>query len=259
LLEGLLGNDMLGFHIRAHCLNLINTVESEMEARLDRETNSVVFQGHTTRIRNFPISTDFTAIEEIAASKETEQRMEELRKRYRLPQENLGLGVDRLDYTKGIPERIIAIDRFLDRYPDYQGRFTFLQVAPPSRVHVEEYRRLSDEVDRLVEQVNWKHAEGSWTPLHDGMNLVAKEFIAANVDKSGILVLSQFTGSARQLQDAIIANPYAVDELTEHIHTALEMDANEVRWRMRRLRESVRESNIYYWATEIIRQLGRLG
>jgi trehalose 6-phosphate synthase len=97
------------------------------------------------------------------------------------------------------------------------------------------------------------------TPLHDGMNLVAKEFIAANVDKSGILVLSQFTGSARQLQDAIIANPYAVDELTEHIHTALEMDANEVRWRMRRLRESVRESNIYYWATEIIRQLGRLG
>jgi alpha,alpha-trehalose-phosphate synthase [UDP-forming] len=286
LLEGLLGNDMLGFHIRAHCLNLINTVESEMEARLDRETNSVVFQGHTTRIRNFPISTDFTAIEEIAASKETEQRMEELRKRYRLPQENLGLGVDRLDYTKGIPERIIAIDRFLDRYPDYQGRFTFLQVAPPSRVHVEEYRRLSDEVDRLVEQVNWKHGEGSWkpiiyvkehleqpilyalfrmarfclvTPLHDGMNLVAKEFIAANVDKSGILVLSQFTGSARQLQDAIIANPYAMDELIEHIHTALEMDANEVRWRMRRLRESVRESNVYHWATDIIRQLGRLG
>jgi trehalose 6-phosphate synthase len=286
LLEGLLGNDMLGFHIRAHCLNLINTVESEMEARLDRETNSVVYQGHTTRIRSFPISTDFAAIDELAASKETEQRMEDLRKRYRLPRENLGLGVDRLDYTKGIPERIIAIDRFLDRYPEYQGRFTFLQVAPPSRVHVEEYRRLSDEVDRLVEQVNWKHRDGSWqpivyvkehleqpilyalfrmarfclvTPLHDGMNLVAKEFIAANVDESGILVLSQFTGSARQLTDAIIVNPYAVDELIEHIHTALEMDAHEVRWRMRRLRESVGESNIYHWATEIIRQLGRLG
>jgi trehalose 6-phosphate synthase len=174
---------MLGFHIRAHCLNLINTVESEMEARLDRETNSVVFQGHTTRIRNFPISTDFAAIEEIAASKETEQRMEELRKRYRLPKENLGLGVDRLDYTKGIPERIIAIDRFLDRYPDYQGRFTFLQVAPPSRVHVEEYRRLSDEVDRLVEQVNWKHAEGSWKPI-----VYVKEHLEGQLETRGRLV-----------------------------------------------------------------------
>lgn len=286
LLEGLLGNDMLGFHIRAHCLNFMETVDSEMEARLDRETNSVVFQGHTTRVRGFPISTDFAAIETLAASQETEQRMEELRKRYRLPTENLGLGVDRLDYTKGIPERIVAIDRFLDRHPDYRERFTFLQVAPPSRVHVEEYRRLGDEVDHLVEQVNWKHRSGSWqpivyvkehleqpvlyalfrmarfclvTPLHDGMNLVAKEFVAANVDLSGVLLLSQFTGSSRQLHDAIRVNPYAVDELAENIHTALEMDANEVRWRMQRLRESVSENNIYHWAIDVIRRMGRLG
>jgi len=286
LLEGLLGNDMLGFHIRAHCLNFMETVDNEMEARLDRETNSVVFQGHTTRVRGFPISIDFAAIEALAASQETEQRMEELRKRYRLPRENLGLGVDRLDYTKGIPERIVAIDRFLERHPDYQGRFAFLQVAPPSRVHVEEYRRLADEVDHLIEQVNWKHRSGSWqpiiyvkehleqpilyalyrmarfclvTPLHDGMNLVAKEFVAANVDLSGVLLLSQFTGSSRQLHDAIQVNPYAVDELAEDIHTALEMEANEVRWRMKRLRESVSESNIYHWATDVIKRMGRLG
>lgn len=285
LLEGLLGNDMLGFHIRSHGLNFMDTVDTEMESRLDRERTAVVHHGHTTRIRAFPISTDFADIEKVAASKDTERRMEELRKKYRLPTENLGLGVDRLDYTKGIPERLMAIDRFLDRYPDYQGRFTFLQVAPPSRVRVEEYRRLSDEVDRLVDQVNWKHRSGSWapityvkehldqptlyalyrmarfllvTPLHDGMNLVAKEFVAANVDDSGVLLLSQFTGSARQLRDAVILNPYAVDEVAEQIHSALTMEAAEVRWRMRRLRESVREHNIYHWATDIIRRLGRL-
>jgi trehalose 6-phosphate synthase len=285
LLGGLLGNDILGFHIRHHCLNFLDTVDTEMEARLDRESTAVVHHGHTTRIRAFPISADFAAIEKQAAGKDTEARMSELRKKYRLPRENLGLGVDRLDYTKGIPERLVAIGRFLERYPDYRGRFTFLQVAPPSRVHVEEYRRLSDEVDRLVEQVNWKHRDGSWVPiiyvkehleqpilyalyrmarfllvtsLHDGMNLVAKEFVAANVEESGVLLLSNFTGAARELGDAVMLNPYAADEVAEQIHAALEMDAAEVRWRMRRLRESVRKNNIYHWATDVIRRLGRL-
>ncbi|MFQ5695530.1 MAG: trehalose-6-phosphate synthase, partial [Terriglobia bacterium] len=256
LLEGMLGNDMLGFHIRQHSLNFIHTVENELEARSDPETNSIVFQGHTTRLRTFPISVDFAGIEKLAGSKETERRIEELRKKYLLPAENLGLGVDRLDYTKGIPERLVAIDRFLEHNPDSRGRFTFLQVAPPSRVHVEEYRRLVDEVDRLVERVNWKHGDRSWqpivylkehieqpvlyalyrmarfclvSPLHDGMNLVAKEFVAANVDESGVLLLSRFTGASRQLREALIINPYAADEVAEQIRVALEMDANEVR------------------------------
>ncbi|MFQ5695917.1 MAG: trehalose-6-phosphate synthase [Terriglobia bacterium] len=286
LLEGMLGNDMLGFHIRQHSLNFIHTVENELEARSDPETNSIVFQGHTTRLRTFPISVDFAGIEKLAGSKDTEARVEELRRKYRLPRENLGLGVDRLDYTKGIPERLVALDRFLEHNPDYRGRFTFLQVAPPSRVHVEEYRRLVDEVDRLVEQVNWKYRDGSWqpivylkehiqqpvlyalyrmarfclvSPLHDGMNLVAKEFVAANVDESGVLLLSRFTGASRQLSEALIINPYAADEVAEQIRVALEMDVNEVRWRMRRLRERVREDNIYHWATEVIKRLGRLG
>lgn len=285
LLEGLLGNDMLGFHIRFHCLNFMDTVDAEMEARLDRESTAVVYQGHTTKIRSFPISVDFEAINKLAASKETQARMQELRKRYRLPEENLGLGVDRLDYTKGIPERLVAIDRLLDRYPDYRGNFTFLQVAPPSRVHVEEYRRLIDEVDRLVEQINWKHRSGSWvpivyakehleqpylyalyrlarfclvSPLHDGLNLVAKEFVSANVDESGVLLLSQFTGATRQLSDALVINPYAADEVAEQIHAALVMEPQEVRWRMRRLREAVREQNIYQWGANVIKRLGRL-
>lgn len=285
LLAGLLGNDMLGFHIRFDCLNFMETVASELEARPDRETTAIVYQGHTTKIRAFPVSVDFTAIAKLAASKETVARMSELRQRYRLPAENLGVGIDRLDYTKGIPERIVAIDRFLERYPDYRERFTFLQVSPPSRIHVQEYRALSDEVDRLVDQVNWRHRRGAWVPivyvkdhleqpllyalfrmarfcivssLHDGMNLVAKEFVAANVEESGVLLLSQFTGSARQLHDALIINPYAADEVAEQIHAALEMESAEVRWRMRRLRESVRDHNIYQWATHVARRLGRL-
>ena len=285
LLEGLLGNDLLGFHIRHDCLNFMETVAEEMEARPDRESTAIVYQGHTTRIRAFPIGVDFARIDKIASSPETRALMEELRKRYRLPTENLGLGVDRLDYTKGIPERILAVDRLLDRHPEYRENFSFLQVAPPSRIHVEEYRRLSDEVDRLVDQVNWKHRSGSWVPitylkqhleqpvlyalyrlarfclvssLHDGMNLVAKEFVAAQVEESGVLLLSQFVGGARQLSDALIINPFAADQTAEQIHAALVMDPNEVRWRMHRLREQVRDHNIYRWATQVVQKLGRL-
>ncbi|MCH8947822.1 MAG: trehalose-6-phosphate synthase, partial [Acidobacteria bacterium] len=224
-------------------------------------------------------------IEKQAARRETLERMEKLRRRYGLPKENLGLGVDRLDYTKGITERIEAIGSFLDHHPEYRGRFAFFQVAPPSRTRVEEYRRLAEEVDQAVERVNDRHRQGSWQPilyakehleqpdlyalyrmarfcivssLHDGMNLVAKEFIAANVDENGVLLLSRFTGSMRQLSDALIVNPYAVDELGEKIHQALEMDAGEVRWRMRRLREGVQVNNIYKWASTIVHKIGHL-
>lgn len=284
LLEGLLGNDILGFHIRYHCNNFIDTVDRELEARPDREMTAIVYRGQTTKVRHFPISVDFDTISWEAARRPVTLRMRELREQLRLP-EIVGVGIDRADYTKGIPERLRAVDRFLELHPEYVEKFAFVQVAVPSRVHVEEYRRLNDEIDKLVEEINWKHARGTWKPivylpqhleppdlfafyrlarfclvssLHDGMNLVAKEFVAANVEEDGVLLLSQFTGAARELVDAVIVNPYATDRLAEQIHEALTMDAREVGSRMRRLRETVRERNIYKWAGDVLRKLGKL-
>lgn len=285
LLEGLLGSDMLGFHVRYHCNNFIDTVDRELEARCDQEITAIVYGGATTKIRSFPISADFEFINQEAARRPVLQRMREFREQLRLPEHHVGLGVDRTDYTKGIPERLRAIDRFLELHPDYLGRFVFVQVAVPSRLHVEEYRRLNDEIDNLVEEINWKHGSKSWKPiihfarhlqppdlfalyrlarfclvssLHDGMNLVAKEFVSARVDEQGVLLLSQFTGAARELHDAVLINPYATDHLAEKIFCALEMSDREVHTRMRRMRETVRERNIYKWAADVIRKLGKL-
>jgi trehalose 6-phosphate synthase len=285
LLQGLLGSDMLAFHIRYHVNNFIDTVDRELEARPDRELTAIVYQRHTTRIRNFPISVDFEAVRQQASGRDVTQRMKQLREQYRLPARNLGIGIDRADYTKGIPERLRAIDRFLELHPNYREDFAFVQVAVPSRTHVEEYRRLNDEIDDLVDGINWKHGAGAWKPvvylkghlpprdlfalyrladfclvssLHDGMNLVAKEFIAANEEEDGVLILSRFTGASRELRDALIVNPYHTDGLAEDIRRALEMPDAEVQRRMRRLREAVRERNIYKWAHDVIRKLGRL-
>ena len=285
LLQGLLGSDMLAFHIRYHVNNFIDTVDRELEARPDRELTAIVFRRHTTKIRSFPISVDFEAIRRDASSSEVTERMKQLREQYRLPARNLGVGIDRADYTKGIPERLSAIDRFLELHPNYREDFTFVQVAVPSRMHVEEYRRLNDEIDDRVDEINRKHGTSAWKPilyipqhlpprdlfalyrlarfclvssLHDGMNLVAKEFVAANAEEDGVLLLSKFTGAARELRDALVVNPYATDGLAGDIHRALEMPDAEVQRRMRRLRETVREKNIYKWASDVIRKMGRL-
>src|SRR3989344_8338988 len=164
LLEGLLGSDILSFHIRYHCNNFLDTVDRELEARPDREMTAIVYRGQTTKLRSFPISVDFEAINWEAARRPVTLRMRQFREQYRLPERNIGLGVDRADYTKGIPERLRALDRFLDLYPEYRGDFAFVQVGGPSRVHVEEYRRLNDEIDQLGGEINWKHARGSWRP-----------------------------------------------------------------------------------------------
>jgi trehalose 6-phosphate synthase len=286
ILEGMLGSDILGFHLRYHCQNFIDTVDRELEARPDRELTAIVLRGHTTKIRAFPISIDFEDISRRAASAESERLLGALQRKYRL-RENwiLGLGADRLDYTKGIPERLRALDLFFERYPQYQGRLVFVQVAVPSRTRLGEYAQLKEQVERLVENLNWKYSRGAWRPvvyiaehidlpqlialyraarfavvssLHDGMNLVAKEFVASQVDKSGVLLLSQFTGAARELPDALLINPYAPDEVAEKIREALEMDRAEVRRRMERMRERVRENNIYKWAASILKKLSKI-
>lgn len=286
ILGGMLGNDILGFHIRYHCNNFIDTVDRELEARPDRERTAVVFGGHTTKVRSFPISIDFEGISRRAASLETKKLAASLRREFRLPENFiLGVGADRIDYTKGIPERLDALDILLERYPEYRGRLVFFQAGVPTRTHVEEYRRLDAEVIDRVAALNRKYGRQGWKPvifrrehvpvdtllavyrmarflivssLHDGMNLVAKEFAASQVDCDGVLLLSQFTGAARELNDAIIINPYSPADMAEKIRSAIEMPKVEVRRRMARLRAQVRERNIYRWASEIVGKLAKL-
>jgi alpha,alpha-trehalose-phosphate synthase [UDP-forming] len=285
ILKGLLGNDLLGFHTRYHCDNFMATVDRELEARWDRERLAVVYGGHMTKVRAFPISIDFEDVSRRAASQETVKLMGVLRRKFGLKKDViLGVGADRLDYTKGLPERIEALDRMLEEHPHYRGRVTFIQAAVPSRTHVKEYRRLNREVSVRVEALNRKYGRKDWQPLiflrehepfstllalyrmahfavvsslHDGMNLVAKEFVAAQVDANGVLVLSPFTGAARELKDALIVNPYSPHELAERMHEAIEMDPVEIRRRMGRMRAHVRENNIYKWACDIIRKLSK--
>jgi trehalose 6-phosphate synthase len=193
--------------------------------------------------------------------------------------------VDRVDYTKGIPERLRALDRLLTLHPELRGRFSFLQVGAPSRVHIPAYRQLGEEVAALVQEINWRHGSPTWRPvvylhehhdpeqlyplyraaaacvvssLHDGMNLVAKEFIAARADERGVLVLSRFTGAAQELTDALLINPYAVDEFAEALRQALLMPEEEQERRMRRMRRQVADNNIYRWAGMLLSEAGKL-
>jgi trehalose 6-phosphate synthase len=190
-----------------------------------------------------------------------------------------------VDYTKGIHERFLAIERFLEKYPKYQRQFTFLQIGAPSRTHIKRYHDLMGELAAEAERINWRFQSGKWKPilflnrshshaeieryyraadlclvtsLHDGMNLVAKEFLAARSDERGVLILSQFTGAARELRDALLVNPYDIDQTAEAIRAALEMDPEERQLRVHRMRRSIRENNIYRWAGNLITELCEL-
>jgi trehalose 6-phosphate synthase len=284
VLDGLLGNDVLSFHIQYHCNNFLETVESALEARVDRERFAVTRGGKTTYVRPQPISIDPDLLARPpAGGARREER--QLRQRLGVRDQRLLVGVDRVDYTKGIPERFRAVDRLLTLYPDLKRRFSFVQVGAPSRVHIPAYRRLNEEVAALVEEVNWRHGNPTWRPivylnehhdaeqlyplyraaagcvvssLHDGMNLVAKEFVAARDDLRGVLVLSRFTGAAEELTDALLINPYAVDEFAQALRRALVMPADEQERRMRSLRQCVADNNIYRWAGMLLSEAGKL-
>ena len=284
ILQGLLSNDILGFHIRYHCNNFLDTVERAIEARVDLERYEVFYGGKRTAVRAFPISVDFEAISQQAQSQEVAAEMRILKARLRLSKQIIGVGFDRLDYTKGIPDRFRAIDRFFDKYPEYKERVVFIQAGVPSRTHIPAYQLLNEEIDKAEGEINWKYSTGYWKPiiflrehlsptalmalrrlanffivssLHDGMNLVAKEYVASRLDEAGVLILSRFTGAARELTDALLINPYATDHLAETIKTAIEMPKAEQQKRMRKMREVVRENNIYKWAADIITDLTR--
>lgn len=284
ILDGLLGNDLLGFHILYHCQNFIQTVERTIEAKIDYERSEITRGGMKTLVKPFPISVDFDAITEDAKEVRVQHQIAQFVQRYGLKNRLIGLGVDRIDYTKGIPERLQALNRFLERYPEFQGRLVFVQIGVPSRVHIGTYKQLNDEIDQLVESINWKYQREGWKPivyikqhtpatalrawyrlarfcivssLHDGMNLVAKEFVASRVDEDGVLLLSHFTGAAREMTDALLMNPYAIDEVSLAIYRALSMEPSERKKRMMKMRLELREQNIYRWAAKVLSTLFR--
>lgn len=284
ILDGLLGNDFLSFHIQYHCNNFLETVDRSLESRIDQEHFAVNRAGGTTIVRPHPISIDPDLVLS-SLPEDLDEAEYRLRRKLRLPTEQILVGVDRVDYTKGLPERFNALDRLLTLCPELKGQFSFVQVGAPSRTHIPAYRQLNDELEALVEEINWRHSQGAWRPivylnehyssrevftlyriaagcvvssLHDGMNLVAKEFVAARNDLRGVLVLSQFTGASRELTDALLINPYAVDQLAETLHTALTMPAEEQELRMLRMREAVEDNNIYRWAGMLLSEASRL-
>jgi trehalose-6-phosphate synthase len=283
LVEGLLGADLVGFHIQTHCNNFLQTVDRAVEALTDWDRFEVSRKGHITRVRPYPISVAFPAenngAQVIRISGEGRAALfAELGVEASL----LGVGVDRLDYTKGIIERFRGIERFLELYPIYERRFCFVQIGAPSRTVIPRYQNFLDEVTAEADRINARFQAGRWKPivllkrhhsheeidryfraasvcmvtsLHDGMNLVAKEFIASRDDIRGALILSTFTGAARELGDALLVNPYDVDQVAHAIRQALEFDEEEQASRMSHMRKSVYENNVYRWAANLLSDL----
>jgi trehalose 6-phosphate synthase len=285
LLEGMLGSSILGFHTRQHCNNFVETVDRYMESRIDREETAVEHGGRRTAVRAYPISIEFPNRWAREAPTPEACRAAVFAELGLAPDALLGVGVDRLDYTKGVEERLLAVERLLERFPEYRGRFTFAQVAAPSRTAIDRYRRLGEDVEALAARINRRFAKGSWRPvvllrahheppqvfryyraaslcyvssLHDGMNLVAKEFVAARDDDRGVLVLSHFAGASRELTEALIVNPYDAEAASSALAAALAMPAAEQGDRMRAMRSYLAEFNVYRWAGRMLVDAARL-
>jgi trehalose 6-phosphate synthase len=282
ILDGMLGADLIGFHTQLHCNNFIETVGRELEALIDLEQFSVTKKSHRSMIKPFPISIAFSKLDD-SKSVKPEAILEELgikKTKY------IGIGVDRLDYTKGIIERLMAIEQLFKKMPYYKNQFTFIQIAPPSRSKIKAYHDLEIQVEQEVERINSLYKSNGWRPivllkkhhthdeinqlyklanvclvtsLHDGMNLVAKEFVASRTDEKGVLVLSKFAGASRELKDALIINPYDSNELADAINQALHMGIIEQRKRMIIMRTAIKRNDIYKWSANLLRNLINLG
>jgi len=294
LLDGLLGADLIGFHIPTFCHNFLNTVDRVLESRTDRAHMTVRRHGHFTTVRPYPVSVAFEGAVPLVATGdeeegEAEHRRSEQRKmllnEFNVRAETLALGVDRLDYTKGIVERLEAIEQLFEDHPWHRERLTMVQIAAPSRTRIQSYADLRTRVVETVERINTRYQTQRWKPvilierqcghdevkrwyevadlclvtsLHDGMNLVAKEYVASRDDEDGVLVLSKFTGAAVELRDALIVNPYDIRGVAEAIHAGLEMSREDRQQRMQRLRRQVMEHNIYLWAASVLGDLREL-
>jgi trehalose 6-phosphate synthase len=286
LLHGMLGADLIGFHIQHHCNNFLETVDGALESRIHREHFSVSRQGHTTWVRPIPISIAFNPGDSTKRSVEPRSPdPKDIAKSLGIQTTYLGVGVDRIDYTKGILERFRAIERFLEKNPTYLGEFTFVELGAPSRALIPRYRELIVEIQSETDRINQRFKSKTWSPivllegqhpheeiepyyraadvclvtsLHDGMNLVAKEFIAARDNEDAALILSRFTGASRELRDAILINPYDIEQVADSIALALEMDPAERVGRMQRMRRIVRDQNIYRWGADLITELSEI-
>jgi trehalose 6-phosphate synthase len=285
ILEGLLGSSILGFHTQLHCNNFLDSVDRYLETRRDREQNAVVMQGHRTLVRPYPISLEWPVHWVESADSVEDCRAQVWRDLGLKPDALLGIGVDRLDYTKGVEERLLTVEKLLEQHPEFQGRFTFAQLAAPSRVKIPRYKLLNETVDLLAERINQRFGTTDYKPiillrshheppevyryyraadlcyvssLHDGMNLVAKEFVAARTDLRGVLLLSEFTGAARELTEALIVNPYDLESSSEAMAAALTMPVEEQQDRIRSMRSLLVQFNVYRWAGKMLADAARL-
>lgn len=285
ILDGLLGSSILGFHTRFHCNNFIDTVDRFIESRIDRETSTISYGGKLTAVNQYPISIEWP-VRWLKNQKPVPDCRTRIRELNNFPPNlKIGIGVDRLDYTKGILERFMAVERFLEVNPEWIGKFTFVQIAAPSRSSIEHYQQFESQVRSLAQKINSRFSKPGYAPiclkiehhepdqvyeyfrssevcfvssLHDGMNLVAKEFVAAREDERGVLILSQFAGASRELPQAIIVNPYSIDQCAAALKIALEMSDHEQRDRMRSMRGLIQEFNVYRWAGRMLMDAARL-
>lgn len=285
IVEGLLGSDVLGFHTQFHCNNFFETVDRFVESRIDRERASVTLGGHETVVRPYPISIEWPPAA-LRSQPPIAECRRAVRERFGIAQDaKLGVGVERFDYTKGVLDRLRGVDELLTQHPEWRGKFVFLQAAAPTRSKLESYQQLQQEAVDLANRINEKYGGGDNRPirliirhhephevfelfraadvcvvssLHDGMNLVAKEFVAARDDEESVLILSHFTGASRELSEALIVNPYDPHGLGSAMHEALTMPPDEQRARMHLMRSLVRERNVYRWAGQMLLDAAQL-
>jgi trehalose 6-phosphate synthase len=285
LIHGLLGSTIIGFHTQFHCNNFLETVDRFVESRIDREHEAVVLGGHETFVRPYPISIEWPP----AALKDQPpiaQCRVEVRESLGLSEDcKIVVGIERFDYTKGVLDRLHGVDSLLTAHPEWIGRFSLVQAAAPTRSKLSAYRELQQEAIALADEINSKYANAGAQPitlvirhhepsevfrlfraadacivssLHDGMNLVAKEYVAARDDEMGVLLLSSFAGASRELSEAIIINPYDAQDLGEAMHQALMMPLTEQHERMKSMREQVRSRNVYRWAGQMLLDASRI-
>ncbi|PIP32397.1 trehalose-6-phosphate synthase [Candidatus Gottesmanbacteria bacterium CG11_big_fil_rev_8_21_14_0_20_37_11] len=283
ILDGILGSDLIGFHTQYHCNNFMDTVGKELESLISWEQFAITKGGHVSYVKPFPISIAFSNGSMYKVDEKTRKHEETvIRKKHDIKTKYIGLGVDRLDYTKGILERFKAVEMFLETYPFYKNQFTFVQIAAPSRSDIIRYQEFAKEVEEEVERINDKFKIKDWKPiillkrhhsheeiysyyrlanvclvtsLHDGMNLVAKEFVSARDDGKGVLIVSQFAGVSRELRDAIIVNPYNAEQVAEAIKKSLEMPQSEQKRQMKKMDQTIKSYNIYRWSAEILKTM----
>lgn len=272
ILKGILGASLIGFHVDEYCQHFFTCVEEILNIRCDRQLGKIEFEGRTIHVRAMPIGIDTEEIYKTVSKKSLQDESAKLRKEMHV--DNLILGVDRLDYTKGIFKRLRAFEVFLQENPKWRGKVSMIQIAVPSRTEIASYQKLREDIERLVGHINGLYAQPHWTPvtymcrsmpfeelvslyhaadiglitpLRDGMNLVAKEYVAAHLDKPGVLILSDLAGAARQLTEAILVNPYDVAGMSDAIGQALQMKKLEKESRMQTLNTKIAHYDVYQW------------